>query len=300
MNVVVSFPQAIHNERPVDCYARSFMRELRAKGHNAIGVGEGHEFATLEEVKSLDCQLLIEIDNGRNTKGELPFQKPKSNFNIPSAVFFIDSHGHSDLHESIAKYYDHIFFAVWNKRDLFKGHKSAHWLPNCTDKFWFNKEDHTNVPLQFDFGFHGSKNGLYRADPLKEVCVSLGLTFDIRQITKPHRHKWPHFAEAMMACGYLFNKSQKHDGPNQRVMESMILNKPLLSDNDPMSGMSKLFEDGVHYVGYEYGYGNIREKVLWMLNNPEKCVEIARAGYQEVLNKHLIGNRVDSILEVVK
>ncbi len=299
MNILLSFRQGIHNEMPVECYPRSFARVLRELGHTVMCVGEGHQpenFGNWYDEKGYD--LFIEIDNGRNKNGELALLQPNYKLKIPSAVWLIDSHGYPDLHKEISKDYSHVFYAVWNKRDLFKDHPSAHWCPNATDSKWFNNVDYIREPIEFDYGFFSSKDGLNRAMFLKQILERLGYTYDIRQVSKSHRHKWPYYSQAMSRCIYLYNWGQKNDGPNQRVMESMAMGKPLLTDNDVKSGMSKLFEDGKHYVGFERDFTNLEEKILWMLNNPEKCMEIAKAGHEEVMKNHLINNRVKQILEV--
>ena len=301
MKICLAFRQDRRSNGPVECYARSVLYALEKK-HDVICVGEGHDIELLEEVNQGDFDMLLEIENGRNSKGKLFFQQGRYHWTIPSAVWLIDSHGQPDLHKAIARDYNHIFFAVWSKRDIFKDHKQAHWCPCATDLRWFDYKNFEDIQVYFDFGFFGSLTGIPRAYPLKEICQRRGWTFDVRQISKPRKHKWPYCGQAMAACKNLFNHGQKHDGPNQRVLESMAMRRPLLTDcSDTLDGMGKLFEHGVHYIGYQsYSYSDLEERCEWVIENPEKAEVIADAGYREVAAKHTIDNRVDFMLEVME
>ena len=280
---------------PVETYSASMVRALRARGHEVVDIQKNpnHNFH--------DIDLLIDIDCGRNADGKLIWQAQDGPLPCKSAVVFIDSHGYPSLHKRLAVHYDHVFFAVWDKRDLFVKHPSAHWFPNFTDLRWFDGERYSIDEPDFDFGFFGSKGGLSRTGPLVEIAKKREWTTDVRQINLSGKHRWPHTAEAMANCLTLFNKGQKHDGPNLRVMESMLVNRPLISDADTRSGMDKLFEPWVHYIPYEYfTFEGLETAMEFCMENPQIAEKIARQGYNEVKANHLVGNRIDQILEVVK
>lgn len=311
MRVAVVYRQDIRNEKPVPCYAASYAREFAYRGHNVVAIGEGHEIKHLDAAPDRDWDLIVEIENGRNAEGQLRFQVPEIDWPAipPTAVVLIDSHGHPDLHQAVARSYEHVFFAVWDKRDLYAKHASAHWCPNATDLKWFDRTMKTemdamlrweNITTSFDFGFFGSKMGLERANTLVEICKQRGWKCDVREVVKAHRHRWPSTAMAMAACRFLFNQGQKHDGPNQRVMESMAMCRPLITDLDERDGMSQLFEVGKHFLGYHKGVaGELEEMMGYLYDNPAIGQEMAERAYQEVCEKHLIGDRVDQILGVV-
>lgn len=245
--------------------------------------------------------LILEVETGRNSDGTFNYLVPKrsSHRDIPTAVWFIDSHGNPGLHASLGPHYDHVFFAVYSKRDIFVNCKNSHWLPNATDFDWFNRDLSGVQHPTIQFGFHGSKGGLHRANPLRDVCEKNGWSYDIRQVAKPFRHKWPHTGEEMAKCQILFNWGQKLDGPNQRVFESMAVGRPLLNDKDPKrrDGMDLLFEEGKHYIGYErYTFEDLEEKMQWMLNNPEECAKIADKAWERVKTRHTIQHRAQEIL----
>lgn len=281
---------------PVESYARCVQRAFHALGHTVDNV-----FGQDTKWNPKDFDVLLELDNGRDTQGNLNFasftQRSDIHVNIPTAVWFTDSHGYPDLHKSLSAHYDHVFFAVWDKRDLFKEHSSAHWCPNATDPMFFYPVV-TKEP-EFDFGFFGSKTGLDRADKMIEICQRRGWTYDVRQIGAPYKHKWPRTSDAMNNCKILFNHGQKHDAPNLRVLESMAVGRPLITDMDPRSGMGRLFEAGKHYLGYEaYTYEGLEEQMSYAMNNLERCHEMAAVAQKLVLDRHLIKTRVAQMIEV--
>lgn len=299
MRIVLCFRQDVRAGKPVECYANSFLRVLQKLKHNVTTVGEGHDRGFLGELNEKNFDLLIEIENGRNSQGELVFQQSLANWTLPSVVWLIDVHSGSGVYGHVAPNYKHVFFAPWIKRDVFKDHSSAHWLPNTSDTRWFDREHFTEVQCQFEWGFHSSKMGLARADRLVDVCKRRNWSCDVRQVTKAGRQRWPSMGEAMSACANLYNWGQKQDGPNQRVIESMLTGRPLLNDLSALDGMSKLFSEGKHFIGYRRDGADLEEKMEFIMNNTETCKSIAESAYQEAKSKHLIEHRVASILEVV-
>jgi len=282
---------------PVETYARCVHREFEKLGHEVTNVyGRGTVWCPQH------YDLYMELDNGRDADGNLGFAqnftRSDIQLNIPTAVWFIDSHGRPDLHHSIASMYDHVFFAVWDKRDIFKSHSSAHWCPNATDPEFFYP-----MPVETiynHFGFFGSKTGLDRADKMVEICRKNHWLADVRQIGGgPFKHKWPRTCEAMNNCMVLFNHGQKHDAPNLRVLESMAVGRPLISDLEPRSGMGRLFEPDEHYLAYEsYTQNGLEEKMKFAMDNLSWCEAMAKNARQLVLERHLIKNRVEQMLEV--
>lgn len=303
MKILLHYRRDFHNGQLVQTYAECVRCEFLEKGHEVFTIGEGHDYqipgspfpANFEILNTKHFDLLLELDNGRSPNGQFIYDR-YDKVNVPRAVWFIDSHGQPDLHRRLAKGYDHVFFAVYNRRDLFANHKSAHWLPNATDPVAFARA--TNIP-EIQFGFFGSKGGLDRAYNLRAIAEKHGFTYDIRQVNGAWKPRWPFTAEAMSNCQILFNHGQKHDGPNLRVMESMAVGRPLITDVDPLSGMDKLFVEGRHYLGYEaYTFNGLEEKMLFAINNPDVCKQMADEAYNLVMSKHLITHRVDSMLEV--
>jgi len=294
MKIMVTRRWIYYKNKPVETYSSSMIRVLREMGHKVVDLPKN------PYCEYNDIDLLIDIDCGRDENGKLVWQGELGKIPIPSAVMFIDSHGYPDIHRRMAKNYDHIFFAVWDKRDLFTDHTSAHWCPNFTDDKWFDATKYTPVVPIYDFGFFGSKGGLSRAEPMIKIASKMGYTATARQIAIGSKHRWPATAEAMNECEHLFNHGQKHDGPNLRVMESMLMHRPLITDSDPRSGMDKLFEAYTHYIPYEaYSYRGLEEAMKWVFDHPDEAANIADNAYRLVKEKHLVKNRLEQILEVV-
>lgn len=302
-NILLSYRLDYERDLPVETYSRSVHTALEGFGHKVTPIGDGHEHTELYSMpKSLRLQhdLFIDIDCGRNTKGYHHFQKRKDPIGIPSAVWFIDTHGHTDLHRKYAAWYDHIFFAVWARRDTFVGRKSVHWLPNASDSTWFDFGRNIDVVPEFTIGFFGTRGGIDRADAVKRVCDSLPKrpwTYDIREIGKPHKNRWPRTGDAMANCKILFNRGQKHDGPNQRVFESMLMNRPLITNRDAQDGMTKLFEEGEHYLGYD-SPSELANQIGWCLTNTDQARDMAKRAYEETIIKHQVKHRVADLLEI--
>lgn len=273
---------------PIETYARSVDRALVELGHKTSNVYNS-------EWDPKDFDILLELDNGRDPQGNLGFgQHSGRTKGLPTAVWFVDSHGQPDLHKSLAPSYDHIFFAVWHRRDLFTGHKSAHWCPNATDPSFFYE---ILNDVRFNFGFFGSKRGLDRANDMVEICKAQNWSYDVRSIGKAYKHKWPNTCEAMSNCAILYNRGQKHD-LNLRIFESMIVNRPLLNNIDEKNGMDQLFTLGEHYLGYSSKF-DLLSQMSYAIKNPTECAIIAAKAQKLVMEKHLIKHRVEQMLSVI-
>jgi hypothetical protein len=299
-NILLGYRQNFDKHgKLVTSYSHSTHQALLALGHTVTAVGEGHSLVSFNGIATSawnNYELFLDIDSGRNEKGKLAFLEEKAP--IPSAVRYIDTHGYPSLHKRSAKFYDHVFFAVWDKRDIFTNHDSVHWCPNASDAKYFYKgigpEGHESRP--FDIGFFGSKGGIDRADVLEGMGQRHTWKVDVREIGKSGG-RWPKTAEAMSQCKVLFNRGQKHDGPNQRVIESMLMERPLVNDRDKRDGMSELFEEGEHYLGYNSD-PELANNIEWCLREPSLALSMAKRAYTLAYEKHQVIHRVEQILEV--
>jgi hypothetical protein len=306
-NILLAYRVDHHEGIPVPTYSLCFHRELENLGHDVFPVGEGHPNRSIKDMSDYlinQNDLFIDLDCGRNRKGDHHFQNtPDIKIRIPTAVWFIDSHGNPTLHHRLGKRYNHVFFAVYNKRDIFANYPSAHFLPSASDLKYFNYLEHQDIHSKPKYvaGFFGSRHGLHRADILKEVCEKNKWSYDIREVSRQYKHRWPRTAKAMCDCRILFNRGQKHD-INQRIFESMLCNRPLLMNRDPLSGLSLLFKEGDHYLGYNGRSGEetteIALQIIWCRDNADLAKDMAQRAYNLVKKKHLISHRVKKILEV--
>ena len=307
MKIILGYKQETDKlGRPIETYARSWHYFLKKAGHTLLPVGEGHPFKDIDELGSVwkGWDLWLDIDNGRNSKGELRFQYAdqtrKDKVKLPSAVRFVDTHGYPSLHHRAGKKYDHVLFAVWDKRDCFTGYKSAHWCPNASDERWFYPIK--NTFQKYSIGFFGTKGGIDRADELKEICSSRNVSFDVREVGRVGRQRWPETCKAMNNCKILFNRGQKHDGPNQRVIESMLTGRPLITDRDPRDGMSQLFKENEHFLSYSTK-AELGIQLDWALGETSGdntlALDMAKRAMSLVKEKHLIQHRIEQLIEVI-
>ncbi len=300
-NIILGYRKVLDKRgEEVMTYSNSTSKALTEQGHTVVPMGEGHALASFKSIATTGLKhydFFLDLDCGRNKEGNLAFQTEKPP--IPSAVRYIDTHGHPSLHKRLAKNYDHVFFAVWDRRDIFTNHPSTHWCPNASDAQYFYKDvlpiaQHEARP--FDVGFFGSKGGIDRADVLEDMCARHSWTLDVREIGK-NGHRWPRTSEAMALCRVLFNRGQKHDGPNQRVIESMLMERPLVTDRDPRDGMKELFEEGTHYLSYGSD-AELADNLGWCLREPSLAASMAHRAYELAYEKHQVKHRVEQILEV--
>jgi len=295
--IVVNYRKDFQRGKEIETYAKAFAYYL-SKTHEVLATEIGATIPNTDFINfDSGVEWIVDLDNGRNIEGNFSFSVPNFAHSAKRAVWFIDSHGQPSLHHRLAQHYDAVFFAVWSRRDLFAKHPRAYWLPCCTDIRWFHPL-YIGIPeIKYDWGFFGSRHGLDRAAELKTICERLGYTYDIREVARSFTHKWPNTGTAMAACRNLFNKGQKHDSPNQRVMESMLVGAPLLTNIDPADGMNLLFTEGEHYIGYTEE--SLQERIKWMVEHRGECATIAKAAQQRVINRHTMEHRVKAMCEVL-
>lgn len=299
MRILVAFQNGYADGQVVPCYPWSFVEAFRDLGHEVETCAQPGVYSAMVDRR---FDFVLEIENGRNEAGELRFEVATSGQPWQkTAVLFYDSHGHPDLHALVAKGYHHVFFGSWVKRDLFAGHKSAHWCPSATDLRWFGTPQQLDTEPEFDFGFFGSKKGLSRAADLIEICKANGWTYDVRQVaSNRNANRWPATGNAMAKCRVLFNRGQKHDGPNLRVMESMAVGRPLITDLDERDGMGRAFlrENDPHYFSYD-STSDLEAAMRAMMHSEVLRQRVGALGKYEVEIKHLVKHRAAQILEVV-
>ena len=79
----------------------------------------------------------------------------------------------------------------------------------------------------------------------------------------------------------------------------MAVGRPLISDLEDRSGMSRLFTPDEHYLAYaSYTQEGLEAQMFNAMNNLERCHRIAVKAQNLVLSHHLIKNRVEQMLEV--
>ena len=83
---------------------------------------------------------------------------------------------------------------------------------------------------------------------------------------------------------------------NVRMFEVTGAGSCLLTDDK--KNIRDLFEPGQEIVTYG-SIGECREKILWLLDNPGECREIARQGRERTLKDHSVVNRMTQLHDII-
>ena len=127
---------------PITTYSNSTHQALLDLGHSVVLMGEGHKYVQFDDMLDgmiRQTDLFLDLDVGRNAQGNLSYHCTEKRAPMPSALRTIDDHGHASFNRRAAKNYDHVFFAVYDKRGIYTSHKSAHWCPNASDSKYFDR-----------------------------------------------------------------------------------------------------------------------------------------------------------------
>lgn len=208
---------------------------------------------------------------------------------LPSltVAYLIDVHQDLRSRLQMAKFFDAVFIAQKEFVPAFreKGHRNAFWLPLACDP-----ELHTtdSKARPYDVGFVGNigVRGMPRFEVLSSVLPRYR-TNDYSRFYPPRE-----MANVYGRSKIVFNASVNGD-VNMRVFEAMASGALLVTDRIG-NGLSDLFEEGAHYVGYS----TIPEalgKIDYYLAKTEERERIACAGQQTVLDHHTYAHRWESI-----
>jgi len=87
-------------------------------------------------------------------------------------------------------------------------------------------------------------------------------------------------------------------GVNLRPFEITSCGALLLNHNDRRD-IFNLFEDGKEFISFN-GAEDIREKVLYCLQNQSKLDEMAVAGFEKTKARHTYANRIEEVINIIK
>jgi len=105
------------------------------------------------------------------------------------------------------------------------------------------------------------------------------------------------FSHAKLTVNVTHAQSQLCGGLNLRTFEAMSTGTLLLNDN--VEDMSRMFEEGVEFLGYRTEE-ELRERCEWALANPEASRKIAEAGRRAVMSEHTLQHRIVALLRVME
>jgi glycosyltransferase involved in cell wall biosynthesis len=210
-------------------------------------------------------------------------------------AYLIDVHQEITSRLQLAPLFDVIFLAQRDYVEEFRkrGFANTHWLPLACDP-----ELHTVPSPQrdIDVGFVGKLGsaGSWRRGVLEQVLSAFN-TNDYRAFYSP----------AQMGALYgrskvVVNASINGD-VNMRVFEALAAGAVLVTDRIE-NGLSDLFIEGEHYVGYSTADEAV-ERIAHLLAHPPERERIAAAGQALAIEAHTYDRRwqvIDGAVDEVK
>lgn len=186
-----------------------------------------------------------------------------------------------------ARDFDVVFAAQKQGCERLKedGIENVFWLPMACDPDIHTPYEKTK---RYDLCFIGNLVGEDRRAYLSYLYHSY-----------PNIYFGMAFGEAMALIysqsRIVFNCSVRGD-LNMRVFEAMACGAFLITDRAKDNGLDLLFKDGEDLVTYD-NPKELKEKVDFYLEHPDKREEIADNGRRKVLAAHTYGDRVETMLE---
>lgn len=184
-----------------------------------------------------------------------------------------------------AKKADYVFVAQKAAVEKMKADGVANpiWLPHAVEPQAYPKFD--ILTKKYDVCFVGHVNNKVREDALDRLFSEFPNFYYGQQLFDAAARK---YAESKVC----FNISMTDD-LNMRTFEVMATGSFLLTSWIPT--IEEFFEDGKHLVLYR-SLDEMVDKAKYYLAHDDEREKIAQAGYEEVIKKHTIQNRVDVIL----
>lgn len=236
-------------------------------------------------------QLSLHVDWGEDgLKGILPYEPIDTPH--PFAYWCSDSHINNGLpgdsypyRLSVAKKADFVFCAQKRACEEMKrdGIENPIWLPHAVEPQAYPKFD--LLSKKYDIGFVGHVNSKNREDALDRMFREFPNFYYGQQLFEAAARK---YAESKI----VFNISMADD-LIMRCFECMGTGSFLLTNWIPT--IEEHFEDGKHLVLYKT-LDEAVDKAKYFLAHDEEREKIAQAGYEEVIKKHKIQDRVNVIL----
>jgi len=270
-----------------------FAEDLRQLGHQVITCG-------YKEVFDLHLKGFIELDDILKEIGE-PIDRilihdlsqpilvaGLADTSIPTLFYAVDTHQHRDLHCALAHVFDHVFVAHKDYVELLADEDAARasWLPlyasilaePCEAKSheavfvgWMNQERNPERSKFFD--------ALGKEVPL---LVTTG--------------RWE---EIYPRAKVVINQTAKGD-LNFRVFEALGSGSALVTERTK-NGLTELFEEGTHYLGYDRGsVPQAKEAILTLLQDETLQKRIGEAGRAAVVAAHTSKHRAEAVLSVLE
>jgi hypothetical protein len=190
------------------------------------------------------------------------------------------------MHTYMAEIFDHVLVAQKDYVNVFDGCGTpATWLPLWAPRY-VEASDEKKWPVSF-VGNLNAKLNPRRVKFFEELKPRIPI-----HITQGNYWEFFPFSEIVV------NQTVKGD-LNFRVFEAMMCGALLLTERTP-NGLFEIFREGEHLVTYSPdSVDEATEKVSFLLQHPERMREIARAGRNEILAKHLPKHRAQTVHQIL-
>lgn len=207
-----------------------------------------------------------------------------------TVMYLIDVHQDIDSRLRMSHFFDVVFVAQKDYVAKFHeiGHRNTYWLPLAFEPAIHHFPSESRP---FDLGFIG-KLGYWGSLRYKTLTTVLPLYH-----TNDYK---PFYTHSEMARIYgqskiVFNASINGD-LNMRFFEALASGALLVTDRIE-NGLSELFQEGAHYVGYSTVEEAI-EKIDYYLKNPVERETIALEGQRVALAHHTYLYRWEEIIRL--
>lgn len=269
----------------IDKFSEESMKQFHVEHGDTFEVDHIYPTGDLRPFGQYD--LNVHVDWGEDgLTGILPYvplETPK-----PIAYWASDTHIWDQGYKyrlDTARKADFVFVAQKRAQEEFKRDGvNAIWLPHAVEPLAYPKGD--IFTKKYDICFVGHVNSMNRQDALDKMFSVFPNFYYGQALFEEAARK---FSESKI----IFNIAMTDD-INMRCFEVMSTGSFLLTNWIPT--IEELFEDGKHLVLYK-SMDECIDKAKYYLKHEDEREKIAQAGYQEVLAKHKIQNRVDVILK---
>ena len=212
---------------------------------------------------------------------------------IPTVYYGIDTHMVKDMIFDEAKNYKHVFFAQKKAIPEFKEFcgKESHWLPCCAEPIIHKPMDFKE---EYDFAFVGGVDMSEAHKSRRDAIMKLKEKYKVFVGNAYGYFMTMQYNKAKVVFNYAVN-----DDLNMRVFEAMACKRPLLTNKLSLqSGLSDLFKDGEHYIGFDDK--DLMEKAEMLIKDKALRDKIALSGYNETIKNHTYTKRLEDLWKEVR
>jgi len=271
-----------------------FADELRELGHEVITCGSEPHLEHQIPVITSDIESVIASLNGFVPDVILWHDNSMPTFlmsglessPIPIVFYSVDTFHHAHMHALMAEVFDHVFVAQKDNVRVFDGCGTpATWLPLWAPRY-VEASDRIKWPVSF-FGNLNAKLNPRRVEFFEKLQHQVPINI-------AHGNYWEHFPFSEIVV----NQTVKGD-LNFRVFEAMMCGALLLTERTP-NGLFEIFREGEHLITYTPdSVEEATDKVHYLLAHPEQMRQIAHAGREEILARHLPKHRAQLVHEIL-